>query len=138
MIVTDYTNTVRRVTEGAALLPLNFVVESNLVSSFTFYKDGVIMTVTPSPSTLNQPDISWYIVRQTAKPYSTTASREMSGQYNVTACNSFGCVTSNTTTMIVECKSKSYLILAYISSGCFTLSHWSIKNITSYATNENA
>ena len=104
VIVTDYLNVEQRVVEGDALTPLEFVVDSNPTSTYTFRKDGVDVTGAPSPSAVNQPDPAWYTVRQTGQPYTGTATSDMSGQYEVTACNTLGCVTSKTTTFVVNCK----------------------------------
>ena len=102
--MTDYSNTEQRVAEGDALTPLVFEVDSNPESTYTFYKDTVEVTGPPSPSTVNQPDPTWYTVRQTGQPYTGTATSDMSGQYYVKACNTLGCVTSQTTTFVVNCK----------------------------------
>lgn len=112
VIVTDYVITQQLVTEGDPL-PLSFVVDSNPVATYTYHKDGVPLASAPSMTTVNQPDPSWFTVRQTGLPYSSTVTPEMSGKYNVTACNSLGCVTSQVATLIVQC--KLFLSMATIS-----------------------
>ena len=73
------------------------------------------MTSSPSVTEVNKADPTWYTVEQTSLPYSTTADRTMSGQYNVTACNLLGCVDSQLATLVVQCMYTFLLFLFEIN-----------------------
>ncbi|XP_066913990.1 hemicentin-1-like [Clytia hemisphaerica] len=102
VITTDHPTSEIRLTEGDALTPLTLVVESSPAATLTYYKDGVPLATSPSVTEVNNADPTWYTVEQTSLPYSSAADRTMSGQYNVTACNLLGCVTSQLATLVVQ------------------------------------